>query len=120
MEFSSWVCLLCGTNINKGGKPHWGIDDFKFHSCSPNWDIEFHQRNNHNNTFLELIFFKSWVVVGWLVINVFLKVKIVNEMEMEMQMQLEMEIGNDYPYPTRGSHKKTNFHICLEHNFPHN
>jgi len=33
-------------------------------------------------------FFKknSWVVVGWLIINIFFKVKFVNEMEMEFKM----------------------------------
>ncbi len=44
MEFPSWVCLLCGTTISEGGKSHWDIDDFKLDSCSPNWDLEFHQK----------------------------------------------------------------------------
>jgi hypothetical protein len=58
MEFFSWVCLLCGTNRKKGGKPHWDIDDFKLDSCNPNWDLEFHQKNNNNNIFLQLLFKK--------------------------------------------------------------
>jgi hypothetical protein len=55
MEFSSHVCLLCETNVKKGKKPHWDIDDFKLDFCSPNWDLEFHQGNNNNNIFLEFL-----------------------------------------------------------------